>query len=138
MARAERRATGGLRLRLTVLSTVLLALIGALLLVLAYLLVGRVVAALPRLAPDTVVQVGDQITTAGAVTDRVVADGRRTVLIVGLIAFPLQLAAGAFLSWMLIGRALRPLTTLTLQARTISESSLDRRIRHRRTARRGG
>ena len=57
-----------------------------------------------------------------------VAEGRRTVLVVGLIAFPLQLAAGALLSWVLIGRALRPLNALTMQARQVSESTLDRRI----------
>jgi signal transduction histidine kinase len=37
--------------------------------------------------------------------------------------------AGAALSWVLIGRTLRPLSTLTRTARALSESSLDRRIR---------
>jgi signal transduction histidine kinase len=55
--------------------------------------------------------------------------GRQTVLVVGLIAFPLQVLAGAFLSWVLIGRTLRPLSTLTRTARALSESSLDQRIR---------
>ncbi len=118
-----------LRLRLTLLSTALLALFGALLLALAYLLVGRVVAALPQFPPGTMVQVGDQLMDASAAAAEIAGQGRRTVLIVGLIAFPIQVLAGALLSWLLIGRALRPLFTLTRTARVLSESSLDRRIR---------
>ncbi len=119
----------GLRLRLTLLSTALLALIGALLLALSYLLVGRVVAALPQFPPGTPVQIGDQVMDASRATAEIAAQGRRTVLIVGLIAFPLQVVAGALLSWVLIGRTLRPLSTLTRTARALSESSLDQRIR---------
>lgn len=118
-----------LRLRLTLLSTALLALFGALLLALAYLLVGRVVAALPQFPPGTMVLLGDQLMDASAAAAQIAAQGRRTVLIVGLIAFPIQVLAGALLSWLLIGRALRPLFTLTRTARVLSESSLDRRIR---------
>ncbi len=118
----------GLRLRLTLLSTALLALIGALLLALSYLVVGRVVAALPQFPPGTVVQIGDQVMDASQAAAEIAAQGRRTVLIVGLIAFPLQVAAGALLSWVLIGRTLRPLFTLTRTARALSESSLDQRI----------
>jgi signal transduction histidine kinase len=118
-----------LRWRLTLLSTALLALFGALLLALSYLLVGRVVAALPQFPPGTLVLVGDQLMEASAAAAEIVAQGRRTVLIVGLIAFPIQVLAGALLSWLLIGRALRPLFTLTRTARLLSESSLDRRIR---------
>jgi signal transduction histidine kinase len=36
--------------------------------------------------------------------------------------------AGAVVSWVLVGRALRPLSTLTRAARSLSESSLDQRI----------
>ncbi len=118
-----------LRWRLTLLSTALLALFGALLLALAYLLVGRVVAALPQFPPGTLVQVGDQLMDASTAAAEIAAQGRRTVLIVGLIAFPIQVLAGALLSWLLIGRALRPLFTLTRTARVLSESSLDQRIR---------
>ncbi len=118
-----------LRLRLTLLSTALLALFGALLLALSYLLVGRVVAALPAFPTGTVVQINGRLMDASAAAAEIAAQGRRTVLIVGLIAFPLQVLAGALLSWLLIGRALRPLFTLTRTARVLSESSLDRRIR---------
>jgi len=118
----------GLRARLTLLSTALLALIGALLLALSYLLVGRVVAALPQFPAGTQVQVGGEVMDAGQAAAQLAQQGRDTVLVVGLIAFPLQVLAGALLSWVLIGRTLRPLATLTRETRALSESSLDRRI----------
>ena len=116
-------------MRLTLLSTALLALIGALLLALSYLVVGRVVAALPQFPAGTQVQIGDVVMDASQAAAEIAAQGRETVLIVGLIAFPLQVLAGAWLSWVLIGRTLRPLSTLTKTARALSESSLDQRIR---------
>ena len=122
-------ARHGLRMRLTLLSTALLALIGALLLALSYLVVGRVVAALPQFPAGTQVQVGDQVMDAAQAAAEIAAQGRQTVLLVGLIAFPLQVIAGALLSWVLTGRTLRPLSTLTRTARALSESSLDQRIR---------
>ncbi len=116
-------------MRLTLLSTALLALIGALLLALSYLVVGRVVAALPQFPAGTQVQIGDVVMDASQAAAEIAAQGRETVLVVGLIAFPLQVLAGAWLSWVLIGRTLRPLSTLTRTARALSESSLDQRIR---------
>jgi len=118
-----------LRLRLTLLSTALLALFGALLLALSYLVVGRVVAALPQFPPGTFVEVDGRLVDASAAAAAIAGQGRQTVLVVGLIAFPIQVLAGAMLSWLLIGRTLRPLFTLTRTARVLSESSLDRRIR---------
>jgi len=127
------RRPGGrsLRWRLTLLSAVLLTLIGGLLIFLAYLLVGQVVARVPQLPPGTPVIVGDSGTVmdASEVTKAVTDQARETVLVVGgLIAFPVQVVAGAVLAWVLIGRALRPLSTLTRTARGLSESSLDRRV----------
>lgn len=118
----------GLRVRLAALSTALLALVGVLLLALAYLLVGRVVAALPHYPAGTPVTVGGVTVDAAVESARVVRQGRETVLVVGLIAFALLVIAGALLSWVLIGRTLRPLSTLTSAARALSESSLDQRI----------
>jgi len=115
-------------MRLTLLSTALLALIGGLLLALSYLLVGRVIAALPQFPAGTQVQVGDEVMDASQAAAQIAAQGRQTVLFVGLIAFPLQVLAGALLSWVLIGRTLRPLDTLTRATRALSESSLDQRI----------
>lgn len=128
--RASRRPgpRNGLRLRLTALATALLALVGALLLALSYLLVGRVVAALPHFPAGTPVEVGGVTVDAAVEAARVVRQGRETVLLVGLIAFPLLIITGGLLSWVLIGRTLRPLSTLTSAARALSESSLDQRI----------
>jgi len=113
---------------LTTLSTALLALVGALLLALAYLLVGRVVAALPHFRAGTLVLVNGVTVEATEESNRVVQQGRDTVLVVGLIAFPLVVITGGLMSWVLIGRALRPLSMLTSAARALSESSLDQRI----------
>ncbi|QNK79277.1 HAMP domain-containing sensor histidine kinase [Nakamurella sp. PAMC28650] len=121
-------ARNGLRLRLTTLSTALLALVGALLLALAYLLVGRVVAALPHFRAGTLVLVNGVTVEATEESNRVVQQGRDTVLVVGLIAFPLVVITGGLMSWVLIGQALRPLSMLTSAARALSESSLDQRI----------
>src|ERR1700712_6003718 len=126
--RSRVTARHGLRLRLTLLATALLALVGALLLALAYLLVGRVVAALPHFPGGTLVQVNGVTVDAAVEAARVVDQGRETVLVVGLIAFPLLVITGGLLSWVLIGRTLRPLSTLTGAARALSESSLDPRI----------
>jgi signal transduction histidine kinase len=127
--RRGERSGPGLRLRLTGLSTALLALIGALLLGLAYLVIGQVIAALPQFPPGTRVSIEGRIFDAGQLTAMLVEQGRRTVLLVGFTAFPFQVAVGAVLSWVLIGRALRPLSVLTATARELSGSSLDRRIR---------
>ena len=115
-------------MRLTLLATALLALVGGLLIALAYLLVARVVSALPQLPPGTPVEVDGVVTDAAAVTSEVIRSGRNSVLVVGLIAFAVEVVAGAVVSWVLIGRALRPLSTLTTAARSLSESSLDQRI----------
>ena len=122
------RRNDRLRLRLTLLCTALLALVSALILALAYLLVGRVVAALPHLPPGTPVEIDGVRADAAEVTAQIVRQGRQTVLLVGFIAFPLLVMAGAMVSWVLIGRTLRPLSALTSAARGLSESSLDQRI----------
>lgn len=121
---------GGLRLRLTLLSTALLALISGLLVALAYLLVSRVLAALPPFpAGFMVISVeGSEGIDSAVFAQQILDQARDTVLLVGLIALPLIIVAGFLVSWTLIGRALRPLSTLTSTARQLSGSSLDRRI----------
>ena len=113
---------------MTLLSAALLALVGGLLLALSYLLVSRVVAALPQLPPGTPVVVDGEVTDASAVTAEVVSQGRQTVLLVGMAAFVVETVSGAGVAWVLIGRTLRPLQTLTRAAQSLSESSLDQRI----------
>ena len=118
----------GLRFRLTLLSTVVLALVAGFMLGVAYLVVGRVVAALPHFPPGTPVVIDGVTQDAAVFSASVARQGRETVLVVGFIAFPLLVAAAAWVSWVLIGRTLRPLSTLTSAARTLSGSSLDQRI----------
>ncbi|WP_028932879.1 sensor histidine kinase [Pseudonocardia spinosispora] len=118
----------GLRLRLTVLCTVLAALVSALLLWLGWLLVGGVVSAVPALPPGTRVRVREAWVPA-EVLGRALADAARAdVLRTGLLAFPLVVVAAAVVSWLVVGRVLRPLRTVTGTARRLSAESLDERI----------
>jgi signal transduction histidine kinase len=118
----------GLRVRLTVLCTTLAALVSALLLWLGWLLVGRVVRAVPALPPGTSVRVGDLSVPADAVGQALADAARSDVLRTGLVAFPLVVAAAGLLSYVVVGRVLRPLRTVTGTARRLSAESLDERI----------
>jgi signal transduction histidine kinase len=118
----------GLRLRLTLLSTLLVALVSALLLYLGWLLVGDVAASVPSLPPGTTVRVGDLEVPASEVTSAVGAAARAEVLRAGLIAFPLVVAAAGLVAWVLAGRILAPLHAVTSAARRLSAESLDERI----------
>jgi signal transduction histidine kinase len=118
----------GLRVRLTVLCTVLAALVSALLLWLGWLLVGRVVRAVPALPPGTTVQVGSLSVPADALGQALADAARSDVLHTGLVAFPLVVAAAALLSFVVVGRVLRPLRVVTGTARRLSAESLDERI----------
>jgi signal transduction histidine kinase len=111
-----------------VLCTALAALVSALLLWLGWLLVGGVVSAVPALPPGTTVRVQDQAVPAEAL-GRALADAARAdVLRTGLVAFPLVAAAAAVVSFVAVGRVLRPLRQVTGTARRLSAESLDERI----------
>ncbi len=116
-----------MRPRLTLVSTVLVAVASALLLYLGWLLVGGVLGAAPTLPPGTAVRVGDAVVPAEQLADAVGAAARNEVLRAGLIAFPLVVAASAVLSWWLVGRVLGPLHAVTATARRLSVESLDTR-----------
>jgi signal transduction histidine kinase len=117
-----------LRLRLVALCTVLAALVSALLLWLGWLLVSGVVSAVPALPSGTTVRVRDQPVPADAL-GRALADAARAdMLRAGLVAFPLVVAAAGVLSWVVVGRVLRPLHQVTAMARRLSAESLDERI----------
>ncbi|AZI57700.1 sensor histidine kinase [Nakamurella antarctica] len=124
----QRSGRGSLRLRLTLLSTAILALVGLFLLLLAYILVGRIAATIPEQIAGQEVNVGGAMMAAGDVAAMVADQAQRSVLVFGCVAFPLQLITGAWVAWVLIGRTLRPLSTLTRAAKGLSEASLDRRI----------
>jgi signal transduction histidine kinase len=129
MSRETARPRGpGLRLRLAALCTALAGGVSALLLWLGYLLVGGVARAVPALPPGTTIRVRDQPVPAEAL-GRALAEAARTdVLRAGLVAFPLVVIATAVLSWVLVGRVLRPLRQVTGMARRLSVESLDERI----------
>ena len=117
----------GLRPRLTLVCTAVVALVSALLLWLGWLLVGGVARAVPVLPPGTSVRVGDMNVPAEQLSDALGAAARADVLRAGLIAFPLVVAAAAVVSWVLVGRVLGPLHAVTATARRLSVESLDTR-----------
>ncbi|WP_028922867.1 sensor histidine kinase [Pseudonocardia acaciae] len=117
-----------MRLRLTVLCTALAACVSALLLWLGWLLVGGVMTAVPTLPPGTTVRVRDLPVPAEALSRALADAARNDVLRTGLVAFPLVVAAAAVLSYVAVGRVLRPLREVTGTARRLSAESLDERI----------
>ncbi|MDT7705595.1 MAG: hypothetical protein QOG20_1202, partial [Pseudonocardiales bacterium] len=117
----------GLRPRLTLVSTALVALVSALLLWLGWWLVGGVVRAVPALPPGSTVRVGDRIVPAEQLSEAIGQAAQGTVLTAGLMAFPLVVIAVAIVSWWLVGRVLSPLHVVTATARRLSVESLDTR-----------
>jgi signal transduction histidine kinase len=121
-----------LRLRLTVLNGVLLIGAGAVLVVLAWLLVGSSsVGSAQQLRPGTTVTLQDGRTVdARAWQGRVVDDASRWLLVEGLLALLVIGAGGVAGAYVVAGRALRPLSTVTATARRLGEATLDQRIRY--------
>ncbi|MEV1293452.1 HAMP domain-containing sensor histidine kinase [Pseudonocardia sp. NPDC049635] len=115
-----------LRPRLTVLATVLVAVVAALLLWLGWMLVGAAVAGTPAL-PGTVLVNGVPV-PAETARDAIAASARAEVLRAGLIAFPLVVLAGAVTSWVLVGRLLDPLRRVVDTASRLSANSMDERV----------
>ena len=118
----------GLRFRLTLLATALVAVVSGVLLWLGWVLVGNVVAAVPQLPEGTSVRVGDVDVPAELLGGALRDSARRQVLVVGGFAFVAVVAAGALLAWVVTGRVLRPLQEVTDTARRLSAESLDERI----------
>lgn len=121
------RSGRGLRPRLTLLSTALVAVASALLLWLGWLLVGGVAQAVPALPPGTTVRVGDRVVAAEQLSEAVGVAARNDVLRAGLVAFPLVVVAAAVTSWVLVGRVLGPLHAVTATARQLTVDSMDTR-----------
>ncbi|MGJ7904970.1 sensor histidine kinase [Actinopolyspora sp. H202] len=118
----------GLRLRLTLLSTVLVALVSGLLLWLGWLLVGDVVAAVPRMPPGTTVRVDGVPVSASELAEALRTRARARVLLIGGLAFVAVVLAAAVSAWTVCGRVLRPLHSVTGTARRLSARSLGERI----------
>jgi len=119
----------GLRLRLTLLATGLVAAVSGLLLWLAWVLAGAVVSAVPTLPAGTTVRVRGVDVDAAQLGAALSRAARSDVLRAGSIAFLLVVTATAVVSWMITGQVLRPLHEVTATARRLSAESLDSRIR---------
>jgi hypothetical protein len=127
-ARSINRRGPGLRTRLTLLATALVAAVSALLLWLGWMLAGNVVAAVPRLPDGTLVRVRGVDVPAELLGEALRSSARHQVLLIGGFAFVAVVLAAAVLAWTVTGRVLRPLHDVTEAARRLSAESLDERI----------
>jgi signal transduction histidine kinase len=118
----------GLRVRLTLVATGLVAVVAVVMVWLGWMLVGEVAAGVPQLPPDTPVTVDGVRVPAGELADALGRSARTEVLRVGSIAFAMVVIAAALVSWVLVRRVLRPLHEVTAAARRLSAESLDARI----------
>jgi signal transduction histidine kinase len=118
----------GLRLRLTLLATGLVAAVSGLLLWLGWVLAGAVASAVPTLPPGTTVRVRGVDVDAVRLGEALSHAARDDVLRAGSVAFLLVVAATAVVSWVLTGQVLRPLHEVTATARRLSAESLGERI----------
>ncbi|OLF12703.1 two-component sensor histidine kinase [Actinophytocola xinjiangensis] len=117
----------GLRARITLLATALVALVSVLLLWLAWALASGAVT-VPSLPAGTTVLV-DGVPVKAEKLAEVLRDQARTrVLVAGSIAFVCVLVATALLAWTFTGRMLKPLRDVTGTARRLSAESLGERI----------
>jgi signal transduction histidine kinase len=123
----ETRRGPGLRARITLLATGLVAVVAALLLWLAWLLAGDSVNA-PSLPDGTTVIVGGTPVRAEDLAEVLRDSARFRVLVAGSIAFVCVIGATALLAWTFTGRVLKPLRDVTGTARRLSAESLEERI----------
>lgn len=129
--RARSRLRPTLRLRLTVLNGVLLVGAGAILVVLAWLLVGDALRPADELRPGTTVGLADGRTVdARQWQEQVVESASRELLVEGLLALVAIGVAGVAGAYVVAGRALRPLHQVTATAQRLGGETLDQRIRY--------
>ncbi len=129
--RMRRQLRPTLRLRLTLLNGILLVGAGAVLVLLAWLLVGD------ALHPADELQAGTQVVlTDGTPRDAlawqqdVIDRASQELLVKGLIALFAIGLIGIAGAYAVAGRALRPLHNVTATARRLGEETLDQRIRY--------
>src|SRR3954462_13729206 len=120
-----------LRLRLTLLNGILLVGAGAILVLLAWLLVGD------AMHPIDALQPGSTVTLANGETRDAIAwqtpgvdRASREVLVKGLVALLAIGIIGIAGAYAVAGRALRPLHAVTQTAQRLGEETLDQRIRY--------
>ncbi|GIJ36239.1 sensor histidine kinase [Micromonospora sediminimaris] len=118
-----------LRLRLTLLNGVLLVGAGAILVLLAWLLVQDALRPTDELLPGTTVVLADGSTLeAAAWQQRLVDAASGELLAKGLAALLAIGVVGVVGAYAVAGRALRPLHQVTATARRLGETTLDQRI----------
>ena len=120
-----------LRLRLTLLNGILLVGAGAILVLLAWLLVGDALQPAAELRPGTqvVLSNGDRLDALTWQT-QLVDQASRELLVKGLVALFAIGIIGIAGAYAVAGRALRPLHNVTATARRLGEETLDERIRY--------
>ncbi|HEY0451953.1 HAMP domain-containing sensor histidine kinase [Actinophytocola sp.] len=123
----EKRRGPGLRGRITLLATALVALVAALLLWLGWMLVDTAVTA-PQLPAGTTIVVEGRSVKADKLAEVLRDSARFRVLVAGSIAFVCVVLATALLAWTFTGRVLKPLRDVTGSARRLSAESLGERI----------
>ncbi len=124
-----RRRGPGLRLRITLLTTALVAVVSAVLLSLGWVLVGRVFDASPSFPAGSQVNVDGVNVDVTVLTDALTTAARQDLVRAGLIAFACMVVAAAVLAWTFTGRVLKPLHDVTGAARRLSAESLGSRLR---------
>jgi signal transduction histidine kinase len=130
-ARPGHRLRPTVRLRLTLLNGILLVGAAALLVLLAWLLVGQALHPADQLASGTHVVLSDGRTLDAREWERqLLADTERELLFKGLAAVLAVSLVGVAGAYLVAGRALRPLHKVTATARRLSGETLDQRIRY--------
>ncbi|NBH05902.1 histidine kinase dimerization/phospho-acceptor domain-containing protein, partial [Amycolatopsis sp. SID8362] len=120
--------TRSLRARITLLATVLVAVVSLLLLWLAWTLVRDSLDAVPQMPPGSTVVVDGVTVDASTLAESLRVHARNRMLLFGSIAFLFVVAAAAILAWTFTSRVLLPLREITGTARRLSVESLGERI----------
>lgn len=127
--RTARRVRPTVRLRLTLLNGVLLVGAGAILVLLAWLLVRDALRPTDELLPGTTVVLSDgRSLDAGQWQRQLVDAASQELLVKGLLALVAISVVGVAGAYLVAGRALRPLHQVTATARRLGEATLDERI----------
>lgn len=118
----------GLRARITLLATGLVALVAGLLLWLGWMLAGGVAASVPSLPAGSTIVVDGVPVRAEQLAAALQDNAQSRVLLAGSVAVACVLVATALLAWTFTGRVLKPLRDVTGTARRLSAESLGERI----------
>jgi signal transduction histidine kinase len=120
-----------LRLRFTLLNGILFVGSAALLILLAWLLIGDTLRSAAALEKDShVVLIGGKAQSAADWQDHLISSTRQALLVNGFIAVLAVSVVGVAGAYVVAGRALRPLQNVTSTARQLSEDTLDQRIHY--------